>query len=106
MFDLKTYAQRVQASVQSSLAIVMPVTAFDGNFDARLKHFALAVGVLFDKRFDCLADSPPLPMAQYPDDFVAKVEQDHRTPVGGYFFSAYPRDRVPEIQAALLPDGP
>lgn len=80
-------------------------TTFDGDFDAYLKHFALEVGALFDKLFECLADPPPLPVAQYPDEFVAKVKQYNRTPVGGYFFSAYPRDRVPEIQAALKRDG-
>ena len=63
-------------------------TTFDGDFDAYLKHFALEVGTLFDKLFDCLADPPPLPVAQYPDEFVAKVKQYNRTPLGGYFFNS------------------
>ena len=79
-------------------------TTFDGDFDAYLKHFALEVGSLFDKLFECLADPPPLPVEQYPDEFVAKVKQYNRTPVGSYFFSAYPQARVPEIKAALQRD--
>ena len=76
-------------------------TTFDGDFDTYLKHFALEVGTLFDKLFDCLADPPPLPVAQYPDEFVAKIRQYQRTPVGSYFFSAYPQAPVASIQAAL-----
>ena len=76
-------------------------TTFDGDFDTYLKHFALEVGSLFDKLFECLADPPPMPVAQYPDEFVAKVKQYHRTPVGSYFFSAYPQARVADITAAL-----
>lgn len=79
-------------------------TTFDGDFDAYLKHFALEVGSLFDKLFECLADPPPLPVDQYPDEFVAKVKQYHRTPLGGYFFSAYPQHRVSEIHAAIRRD--
>ena len=76
-------------------------TTFDGDFDTYLKHFALEVGTLFDKLFECLADPPPMPVAQYPDEFVAKVRQYHRTPVGSYFFSAYPQARVSDIASAL-----
>ena len=76
-------------------------TTFDGDFDTYLKHFALEVGSLFDKLFECLADPPPMPVAQYPDEFVAKVRQYHRTPVGSYFFSAYPQARVSDIASAL-----
>ena len=81
-------------------------TTFDGDFDTYLKHFALEVGALFDKLFECLADPPPLPVAQYPDEFVAKIRQYQRTPVGSYFFSAYPQARVADIQCALTREGP
>ena len=81
-------------------------TTFDGDFDTYLKHFALEVGTLFDKLFECLADPPPMPVAQYPDEFVAKVRQYHRRPLGGYFFSAYPQAPVARIQAALTRELP
>ena len=80
-------------------------TTFDGDFDAYLKHFALEVGSLFDLLFECLADPPPMPVAQYPDEFAARVRQFNQAPVGGYFYSAYPQAPVAQIQAALARDG-
>ena len=79
-------------------------TTFDGSLDAYLRHFALEVGSLFDKLFECLEDPPPLPVAEHPDAFVAKVRQFNQAPLGHYFFSAYPQHGVSAVQAALKRD--
>jgi cytochrome P450 len=79
-------------------------TTFDGELDAYIKHFALEVGPLFDMLFECLADAPPTPVAEHADEFVDKVRQYNRTPVGNYFYSAYPTATVSSIQAALTRD--
>ena len=77
------------------------LTSFDGDFDTYLEHFAQRVGPLFDKLFECLDDPPPLPVADFPQEFVAKVRRYNATPVGPYFYSAYPQATVADVQRAL-----
>lgn len=72
-------------------------TVYDGPFDAYIQHFALKVGDMFDKLFECIEDPPPMPVDKFPSDFVAHIQRYNRQPAMGYFFSAYPRSDVARI---------
>ncbi len=65
-------------------------TVFDGDFDAYIEHFALQVGPLFDQLLQHIQHAPPLPVAEFPKEFVDTIRRFHQPPVGGYFYSAHP----------------
>ncbi|WP_367847554.1 hypothetical protein [Rhodoferax sp. WC2427] len=65
-------------------------TVFDGDFDAYIEHFALHVGPLFDQLLEHIQHAPPLPVAEFPKEFVDTIRRFHQAPVGGYFYSAHP----------------
>jgi cytochrome P450 len=73
-------------------------TTYDGDLDAYIGHFAHEIGHLFDKLFEHIEDAPPLPVAKFPKEFVDKIRRYNQAPVGGYFFSAYPRLDASAIQ--------
>jgi hypothetical protein len=72
---------------------------YDGDFDAYILHFAEHAGELFDQLFDCIEGASPLPVAEHPYEFVETIRRFNRTPVGRYFYCAYPTQKVPEILA-------
>jgi len=76
-------------------------TVYDGSFEAYVEHFALKVP-LFDAQFEYLDDAPPTPIQQHPKEFVDTINKYNRTPVGGYFYSAYPLVGVTDIFNAAL----
>ena len=76
-------------------------TIYDGDFDAYIQHFALKVGDLFDLLFESIEGAPPLPVAEHPYEFVETIRRHNRTPLGGYFFSAYPHKEVAQITGPL-----
>jgi hypothetical protein len=71
-------------------------TVYDGDFDAYVEHFALDVS-LFDKQFEFLAVEQPTPIRDYPKQFVENIRKYNRTPLGGYFYSAYPTTTVADL---------
>lgn len=73
-------------------------TTYDGDFDTYIEYFALRVGDLFDRIFEWIEDPPPLPVRQYPKDFVAKIRAYDQPQVAGYFFSAYPDKTASHIR--------
>jgi hypothetical protein len=73
-------------------------TAYDGDFDAYIGHFAREFGPLFDRFFACVEGGPPNPIAEHPFEFVQFLRRYQHQPVGGYFFSAYPETRVDQIR--------
>jgi len=75
------------------------MTVYDGDFDAYVEHFAIDVP-LFDEQLKLLKDSPPLPTARYPKQFVEWIRKHNRTPFGGYFYSAYPTLTVADVENA------
>jgi hypothetical protein len=84
-------------------------TVYDGDFDAYILHFAEHAGELFDQLFDCIEGASPLPVAEHPYEFVETIRRFNRTPVGRYFYCAYPTLKVPEILACAAnrpPSGP
>jgi len=72
-------------------------TVFDGDFNAYLQHFALVVGDVFDRLFIHIEDAPPLPVDEYPNEFVATIRRFHQRAAMGYFFSAYPLTDAAQI---------
>lgn len=71
-------------------------TVYDGDFDAYVEHFALKVP-LFDEQFKYLEGAPRSPVRLYPKEFVDFIRKHNNAPLGGYFYSAYPRLGVAEI---------
>ena len=78
-------------------------TVYDGDFDGYVEHFALKVDDLFDRLFEHIEGAPPLPVAENPGAFVDVIRHHNAPPVHGYFFSAYPRCEVPDIQGGGCP---
>lgn len=72
-------------------------TVYDGDFDSYVEHFALAAGELFDQIFECIEGAPPMPVSEFPHEFVATIRRYDRTPLGGFFYNAYPDKKVPDI---------
>ncbi len=72
-------------------------TVFDGDFDAYLQHFALVVGDVFDRLFQYIEGAPPLPVNEFPHEFVMTIRRFHRPAAAGYFFSAYPQADAAQI---------
>jgi cytochrome P450 len=74
-------------------------TVFDGPFDDYIEHFARVAGTLFDKIFEHIEPTPPLPVHNYPTQFVELIAKFNVESAAGYFFSAYPTRSVKEINA-------
>jgi hypothetical protein len=72
------------------------MTVYDGDFDAYVEHFATQVA-LFDEQLKLLEDAPPTPVRDHPKEFVEWIRKNNRTPMGGYFYSAYPLVSAAEI---------
>ncbi|NML42610.1 hypothetical protein HHL11_02535 [Ramlibacter sp. G-1-2-2] len=62
-------------------------TVYDGDFDSYILHFAESAGELFDQIFECIEGAPPMPVADYPFEFVETVRRFNRPPAANYFFS-------------------
>jgi hypothetical protein len=74
-------------------------TAYDGDFDAYVEHFAVMVD-LFDEQFKLLDVDQPLPIREHPKEFVENIRKYNRAPMGRYFYSAYPKVSVADIENA------
>lgn len=78
------------------------VTAYDGDFDAYVEHFATAVD-LFDEQLQYLEGAPEAPVRKNPKAFVEWVRAHNHKPLGGYFYSAYPRVSASQVHNAFPP---
>lgn len=72
-------------------------TVYDGDFDAYIEHFALDIGPLFDRIFEHIQDAPPMPVNEFPKEFVDTIRRYNMAPAAGYFFSAYRKITVDNI---------
>lgn len=72
-------------------------TAYDGDFDGYIGHFAREFGPLFDRFFSHIENGPPSPIAQHAFEFVQFLRRFNQPAVGGLFFSAYPEAQVDQI---------
>jgi hypothetical protein len=76
-------------------------TVYDGDFEAYVSHFALTVDDMFDQLFMSIEGSPPLPVRDFPNEFVETLRRYNLPPAGGYLFSAYPTAETHQITAAV-----
>ena len=79
----------------SKLALM---TVYDRDFDAYVGYFASRAGALFDRIFEHIEDAPPMPVNEFPKEFVDTIRRFNQRPVGDYFFSAYPTAEASAIQ--------
>ena len=79
----------------SKLALM---TVYDRDFDAYVGYFASRAGALFDRIFEHIEDAPPMPVHEFPKEFVDTIRRFNQRPVGDYFFSAYPTAEASAIQ--------
>ena len=77
---------------------VILVTEYDGPFDVYVKDFIAKVGNLFNALLQHVTDPPALPVQQFPDAFVAWVNQHNIVPLLP-LYSSYPSLTVLNIQA-------
>lgn len=74
------------------------ITTYDGDFDRYIMDFVDHVGPVFDVLLQHVADPPPLPVQQHPEEFLAYVRR-HDLGCVGTFYSAYPTRPVVDIRA-------
>ena len=74
------------------------ITTYDGDFERYIMDFVDHVGPVFDTLLQHVADPPPLPVQQHPEEFLAYVRR-HDLGCVGTFYSAYPTRPVVDIRA-------
>ena len=74
------------------------ITTYDGDFERYIMDFVDHIGPVFDMLLRHMADPPPLPVQQHPEDFLAYVRR-HDLGCVGPFYSAYPTRPVIDIRA-------
>ncbi len=79
-------------------------TAFDGDYDSYIGHFAHEFGPLFDRFFSHIENGPPTPIAEHAFEFVQFLRRFRQPAVGGLFFSAYPEAEAHAISAQFNPN--
>ena len=85
---------------------LMLLTVFDRGFDPYVEHFALQVGSLFDRLFEHMVHAPPMPVDEFPQDFVKLIRRFNQSPEANFFFSAQPNAEAAQIQRAFTRKAP
>lgn len=85
---------------------LMLLTVFDRGFDPYVEHFALQVGSLFDRLFEHMVHAPPMPVDEFPQDFVNLIRRFNQAPEANFFFSAKPNAEAAQIQRAFTRKAP
>jgi cytochrome P450 len=85
---------------------LMLLTVFDRGFDPYVEHFALQVGSLFDRLFENMVHAPPMPVDEFPQDFVNLIRRFNQAPEVNFFFSAQPNAEAAQIQYAFTRKAP
>jgi hypothetical protein len=85
---------------------LMLLTVFDRGFDPYVEHFALQVGSLFDRLFENMVHAPPMPVDEFPQDFVNLIRRFNQAPEANFFFSAQPNAEAAQIQYAFTRKAP
>ena len=85
---------------------LMLLTVFDRGFDPYVEHFALQVGSLFDRLFEHMVHAPPMPVDEFPQDFVNLIRRFNQPPEADFFFSAQPNAEAAQIQYAFTRKAP
>jgi hypothetical protein len=66
----------------------------------------LEIGSLFDLVFQHIQDPPPMPVSEFPKEFVDTIRRYNNRTEAGYFFSAYPKANVSMITHQFPPEDP
>jgi hypothetical protein len=74
------------------------ITAYDGDLESYIMDFVAVIGEIFTELLGFVADAPPLPVNDYPVEFVQYVISHNVSQVG--VWSAYPHLTVIEINTA------
>ena len=85
---------------------LMLLTVFDRGFDPYVEHFALQVGSLFDRLFEHMVHAPPMPVDEFPQDFVNLIRRFNQAPEANFFFSAQPNAEAAKVQRAFTRKAP
>jgi cytochrome P450 len=85
---------------------LMMSTIYDRDFDSYIEFFALEIGPMFDLVFQHIEDPPPMPVKEFPKEFVDTVRRYNNRTAAGYFFSAYPEASVSMITHHYPPEDP
>jgi cytochrome P450 len=85
---------------------LMMSTIYDRDFDSYIEYFALEIGSLFDLVFQHIQDPPPMPVSEFPKEFVDTIRRYNNRTEAGYFFSAYPKANVSMITHQFPPEDP
>ena len=103
LMDSKTihFASFVFLENDSKLALF---TAYDGDYEAYIAHFAREFGPLFDQFFSCMEVQPPMPIRKHAFEFVQYLRQFQQPSVGDYFYSAYPLATADQIGWRFNPE--
>jgi hypothetical protein len=78
-------------------ATLQVITSYDGDLDSYLMDFVLVLGDIFNAILAFVDGAPPLPVQQYPQEFVAFVKANN---MPGSVWSAYPHMTVIDILEA------
>jgi cytochrome P450 len=85
---------------------LMMSTIYDRDFDSYIEYFALEIGSMFDLVFQHIQDPPPMPVSEFPKEFVDTIRRYNNRTAAGYFFSAYPTADVARITHDYPPEDP
>lgn len=85
---------------------LMLFTVFDRGFEPYVEHFALQVGSLFDRLFEHMLQAPPMPVDEFPQDFVELIRRFDRSPEVSLFFTAHANAEAAQIQRAFTRKAP
>ena len=85
---------------------LMLTTVYDRDFDSYIEYFALQIGSMFDLVFEHIEDPPPMPVNEFPKEFVDTIRRYNTRTAEGYFFSAYPKADVSMITGKYPPEDP
>ncbi len=73
------------------------VTTYDGALDSYLMDFVLVLGPQFNAILEFIDGAPPLPVQQYPQEFIAFVKANN---IPAPVWSAYPFMTVLDVETA------
>ena len=72
-------------------------TDYDGDLDTYVLDFVKVAHDLFNALLMHVADPPPLPVQEHPEEFLQWVRAHDAPSIANYYYSAYPTLKVQDI---------
>ncbi|MBN8625203.1 MAG: hypothetical protein J0M17_06930 [Planctomycetes bacterium] len=72
------------------------ITTYDDDFESYVDAFVREIGPVFDQLLVHMADAPPLPVRDHPEEFLEYVRKRDLTCIPP-FYSAYPKLRAKDV---------